>query len=108
LDGLVPPYHPRDVGLCAPDGPARGSDRGGGLQQQSTAPAHGDQPGRVQRWAWPGVPLSVQEIGRLLWRMVLAVQQTTHHIVLWSQWRRRHQALAKYYHDTRRGALTVL
>jgi hypothetical protein len=46
-----------------------------------------------------------QEIRRLLWRVVLAVQQTAHHILAWSYWRRGHQAIAKYYHDKRRGAL---
>jgi hypothetical protein len=45
---------------------------------------------------------------RLLWRLVLAVQQTTHDIVRWSQWRRRQQASAQYSHDKRRGALTAL
>ena len=50
------------------------------------------------------MPLSVQEIRRLLWRVVLAVQQTAHHIVAWSHWRRRHQASAKHDHDKRRGA----
>ena len=44
---------------------------------------------------------------RLLWRLVLAVQQTAHHIVRWSQWRRRHQAIAKFYHYKRRGAPTA-
>jgi hypothetical protein len=60
------------------------------------APA-GAQPGCLQSRAWPGVPLSVQEIRRLLWRIVLAVQQTTQHILAWSHWRRRHQRLAQYY-----------
>jgi hypothetical protein len=36
--------------------------------------------------------------------MVLAVQQTAHHILAWSHWRRRHQASAKHDHDKRRGA----
>lgn len=50
------------------------------------------------------MPLSVQEIRRLLWRVVLAVQQTAHQILAWSHWRRRHQASAKHYHYQRRGA----
>jgi len=45
---------------------------------------------------------------RLLWRLVLAVQQTAHHILAWSQWRRRHRTSAQYYHDKRRGALAAL
>jgi hypothetical protein len=32
------------------------------------------------------------------------MQQTTHHILAWSHWRRRHQASAKHYHYKRRGA----
>jgi hypothetical protein len=47
--------------------------------------------------------LSVPEIRRLLWRVVLAVQQTAHHILAWSHWRRRHQAHATHDHDQRRG-----
>ena len=35
--GWAPPYHPRDVGLCAADGPARGSDRCGGVPERSTS-----------------------------------------------------------------------
>jgi hypothetical protein len=41
---------------------------------------------------------------RLLWRMVLAAQQTAHHLLSWSPWRRGHQAVAKHYHYKRRGA----
>jgi hypothetical protein len=37
---------------------------------------------------------------RLLWRLVLAVQQTAQQILAWSCW---HQTLAKYYHYKRRG-----
>ena len=51
------------------------------------------------------VALSVPEIRRLLWRLVLAVQQTTHAILTWSYWRRQHQSRAKYYHYKCRGAL---
>ena len=54
------------------------------------------------------MPLSVQEIRRLLWRVVLAVQQTAHHILAWSHWRRRHQMVAQYYHYKRRGALLAV
>ena len=51
------------------------------------------------------MPLSVPEIRRLLWRLVLAVPQTVHHILAWSQWPRWHQTMAQYYHDKRRAAL---
>jgi hypothetical protein len=40
--------------------------------------------------------------------MVLAVQQTAHHILAWSHWRRRHQMVAQYYHYKRRGALLAV
>ena len=42
---------------------------------------------------------------RLLWGLGLALQQTVHHVVAWSQWRRWHQAVAKYYHYKRRETL---
>ena len=44
---------------------------------------------------------------RLLWRLVLVLQQTASQVVAWSQWRRGHQAMAKYYHDTRRAMLVA-
>ena len=74
------------------------------LKKSLPAPPAGEQPGRLQSRTWPRMPLSVQEIRRLLWRVVLAVQQTAHHILAWSHWRRRHQASAKHYHYKRRGA----
>ena len=51
------------------------------------------------------MPLSVPELRRLLWRVGLAVQQTAHHILAWSHWRRGHQASAQYDHYKRRGAV---
>jgi hypothetical protein len=42
---------------------------------------------------------------RLLWRLILAVQQTARHLLAWSHWRRWHQGLARNYHYKRRGAL---
>jgi hypothetical protein len=60
--------------------------------------------GGVQGQAWPGLPLSVPELRRLLWRLVLAVPQTVRHILAWSQWRRQHQTTAQYYHYKRREA----
>jgi hypothetical protein len=49
--------------------------------------------------------LSVPELRRLLWRLVLAVPQTVRHILAWSQWRRRHQRVAQYDHYKRRELL---
>jgi len=50
------------------------------------------------------IRLSVAEIRRLLWRLVLVVQMTAAQIVTWSRWRRHHQAVAKFHHYQRRGA----
>jgi hypothetical protein len=49
--------------------------------------------------------VSIPELRRLLWRLVLAVPQTARHILSWSQWRRWHQTIAQYYHYRRRQAL---
>jgi hypothetical protein len=46
--------------------------------------------------------LSVPELRRLLWRLVLAVPHTVRHILAWSQWRQHHQRIAQYYHYKRR------
>jgi hypothetical protein len=47
------------------------------------------------------------EMRRLLWRLVLGVQQTAQQILAWSHWRRWHQGIAKYDHYKRRGAVAV-
>jgi hypothetical protein len=47
----------------------------------------------------------VAEIRRLLWHLVLKVHQTARQILVWSRWRRHHQAVARYYHYKARGAL---
>jgi hypothetical protein len=51
------------------------------------------------------MPLSVPEMRRLLWHLVLAIQQTVQQVLGWSHWRRWHQSLAKYDHYKRRGVL---
>jgi hypothetical protein len=76
--------------------------------KKSAVPPGEQQFGGVQGQSRPLLPLSVPEIRRLLWRMVLAVQQTAQHLLTWSRWRRWHQNLARYYHDKRRGALAEL
>jgi len=58
----------------------------------------------MQNRARAGVPLSVSEIRRLFWRLVLATQQRVERILAWSMWRRWHQGIAKYWHDKRRAA----
>jgi hypothetical protein len=50
----------------------------------------------------------VAEIRHLLWKVVYEVRQSVAEVVAWSRWRRRHQAVAKYYHYKRRGALRYL
>ena len=49
--------------------------------------------------------MSVPELRRLLWRLVLVVPHTVRHILAWSQWRRRHQSVAQSYHYKRREVL---
>ena len=45
--------------------------------QKKPAAAGGEQSGLVQCQTWPMIPLSVPECRRFLWRLVLALQQTT-------------------------------
>jgi hypothetical protein len=77
------------------------------VKKKPAAPAVAEQPGCVQSRAWLGDPLSVQEIRRRLWRMVLAVQQTAPQILAWSHWCRGHQRLATHDHDQKRGLAVV-
>jgi hypothetical protein len=76
-----------------------------GVKKKSAALPRGQPAGGVQGQAWPRLPLSVPELRRLLWRLVLAVPQTVRHILAWSQWRRRHQRVAQYDHYKRRELL---
>lgn len=48
--------------------------------------------------------LSVGEIRRLFWGLVLATQQRVERILAWSTWRRWHQGIAKYWHYKRRAS----
>ena len=53
----------------------------------------------------PGlIPLTVPEIRRLLARLWLAPPPDVGAIWRWSRWRRRHQAIARFYHYLRRTA----
>ena len=54
------------------------------------------------------IRLSVGEIRRLLWKLVFRVEQAAAAVLAWSRWRRRHQAVAKFYHYKRRCALAYL
>ncbi|WP_181246544.1 hypothetical protein [Chroococcidiopsis cubana] len=46
--------------------------------------------------------MSVPEVRRLLWRLFWQWIPSTTYILDWSYWRRRHQAIAKFYHYKRR------
>ncbi len=46
-----------------------------------------DQSGSLQSSAEPWVPLSVPEIRRLFWRLVLATKQTIGQMLDWAAWR---------------------
>ncbi|MDQ3831461.1 MAG: hypothetical protein M3361_19625 [Candidatus Tectomicrobia bacterium] len=78
------------------------------MKKKSAPRPEAERPGVLQGAAGPDIPLRVPEIRRLLWRRALAVQQTVTQLLAWSRWRRWHQRLAKYYHDTQRGALPLL
>jgi hypothetical protein len=49
--------------------------------------------------------LSGAEIRRLFWQLVAVVERSATSILHWSQWRRWHQAWARYYHYRRRQGL---
>ena len=51
------------------------------------------------------VPLTVAEVRRLLWRLVLARTPPTERVLGWSHWRRCHQARAKRCHYQRHATL---
>jgi DDE superfamily endonuclease len=107
LDGLVSPYHAVHVGLGPADRAARRGARRRDPQKKPATSRSAEQPGGLQSPTGARLPLNGPEIRRLLWRLVLVVEQTVEHMVAWSVWRRCHQSLAKYYHYKRRGALTV-
>jgi hypothetical protein len=51
------------------------------------------------------IPLTVPEVRRLLWGVVWRTFPSVEHVLAWSTWRRRHQAVAKRCHYRRRGVL---
>jgi hypothetical protein len=108
VDGLVSPHHLGAVGPGRLDGGAGRRQCSGGAQKGGAARASIGQSGAIQSPAGTRIRLSVPEIRRLLWRVVLAVGHPAEHILAWSQWRRQHQAGAKYWHYKRRGALDYL
>src|SRR5215470_791708 len=93
LDGVVSAYHLGHVGICAVDGAAHSAPARGGAQKNTAVPQP-EQLGGMQGDARARVPLSVREIRRLFWRLVLATQQKVEQILAWSTWRRWPQGLA--------------
>lgn len=53
----------------------------------------------------PLVPLSINEVRRLLAKLAINTIHTADHWLDWSTWRRRHQARAKTSHYKRRDQL---
>src|SRR5262245_10332784 len=99
---MVSAYHVGDVGLCAVDSRADTAPAGAAITQKNAGPGATAQSGSLQSSAEPWVPLSVPEIRRLFWRLVLATRHTIGQILDWSAWRRWHQGVAQYYHYKRR------
>lgn len=81
-----------------------GALAGGNSQQTPAARGRTEPPGTLQSPARARLPLTVPEIRRLRWRLVLVVEQTVEPLVAWSRWRRGHQRLAQSDHDKRHGA----
>lgn len=96
--------HARHVGVGPPGGATRRRHRGEGVPKKPATSPGTEPSGGVPGQSRSGLPLRVPEMRRL-WRLVLAVRQTAHHSLSWSQWRRWHQTVARYYHDKRREAL---
>ena len=98
---MVSAYHVGHVGLCPVDG-APGGAPARSTPLKKMCGLHAEQSDGLQGLARAGVPLSVREIRRLFWRLVLATQQRVERILAWSTWRRWHQGIAKYWHYKRR------
>jgi hypothetical protein len=50
------------------------------------------------------IPLSVPEVRKLLLKLVWDRIPPAEAVLAWSEWRRRHQHRARFYHYRRRGA----
>lgn len=48
------------------------------------------------------IPVTVPEVRRLLYRLIWRRHPTSESVLRWSQWRRRHQAIARRCHYRRR------
>lgn len=58
--------------------------------------------------AAPCIALTVPEIRKVLWQLVLYCVPRIIAVIGWSIWRRRHQATARACHYKRRGAMLNL
>jgi hypothetical protein len=104
---MISPYHLGQVGIRPADCRTSRAPTGEATAKKNAAPVDAEQSRRVQSGTERWVPLSVPEICRLLWRLVLATKQPIGHILDWSAWRRWHQGMAPYYHYKRRTDLEV-
>src|SRR5215217_5536120 len=95
-------YHLRDVGVCTASGGAGTAPAGLPPAQKNAVAVDAQLSGSLQSGPELWVPLSVPEIRRLLWRLVLATKQTIGQILDWSAWRRWHQGMAQFYHYKQR------
>jgi hypothetical protein len=99
---MVSAYHVGDVGICAVDGATGRTPARRAPVKKNLAGCPAEQSDRLQDLARADVPLSVREIRRLFWCLVLAAQQRVERMLAWSTWRRWHQGIAKYWHYKRR------
>jgi hypothetical protein len=77
--------------------PQKGGSKIGGHRQQQ-------QPAGLQEKARAFVELTVSEVRKLLWRLVLSRRSPRWvEVPSWSVWRRHHQAVARGCHYKRRG-----
>lgn len=102
---MVSAYHVGDVGLGALDGTTDSQLAPGTAVKKNVTGLHAEQSNGLQDRARARVPLSVSEIRRLFWRLVLTTQQRVERILAWSLWRRWPQGIAKYWHYKRRASL---
>jgi hypothetical protein len=101
LDGVVSPHHVGDAGASVFGGRADRNGYRGGAPKRG-AGADDDQFGPLQSAPRAPVRLSGAEIRRLFWQLVAVGERSATSIRRWSQWRRWHQAWARYYHSRRR------
>ena len=105
---MVLTHHVSHVGTRRLDDDPGSGTRSRAAKKRAAGAGQAEQLGHLQGAAGTLIRLSVGEIRRLLWQLVFRVEQTAAAVLAWSRWRRQHQALAKFYHYQRRGALAYL